>query len=130
MENIKIEETFYENKIPKTLRHIKNNEANPLLEKGWYENGQLQYELIYKTPIRFVKRWNEEGNLYFESESKEIEVQGVSRLQNIKAIYYYPNGQIAKHSEGYGKTQYFDKEGKSITKSEYELSPFYIALPY
>ena len=130
MENIKIEETFYENEKPKTLRHIQDNEPTPILEKGWYENGQLQYERTYNNHILNVKTWDEEGNKFYESQSKEIEIQGVSRQQRIKSITFYPNGQIAKQSEEYGKEKYFDINGENITKPEYESSQFHIENTY
>ena len=99
--------------FPQRLRHFKGNEPAPIFVKEWYQNGQLGFEMIFKKPITFVKRWNEEGNLYNEHESKQIEIQGVNRSQNIKDTYYYPNGQIAKHTEGYEETKYFDKDGNS-----------------
>ena len=130
MKDIKIEETFYENEKPKTLRHIQNNDSTPMLEKGWYENGQLKYEKTYNNHILTVATWDEEGNKFYESQSKQITIQGVSRQQEIKSITFYPNGQIAKQSEGYGKEKYFDINGSTITKSKYESSKFYIENKY
>ena len=126
MDDVRIEETFWSDDTPQRLRHFKGNEPAPIFVKEWYQNGQLGFEMIFKKPITFVKRWNEEGNLYYEYESKQIEIQGVNRSQNIKDTYYYPNGQIAKHTEGYEETKYFDKDGNRIKKSEYESSSFHI----
>ena len=130
MKNIKIEETFYENEKPKTLRHIQDNESTPILEKGWYENGQLQYERTYNNHILTVTTWSEEGNKFYESQSKRITIQGVNRQQEIKSTTFYPNGQIAKQTEGYGKEKYFDINGSNISKLEYESSQFHIENTY
>ena len=92
--DIKIKETFYGNKKPKTLRNktlrnIQNNDSNRMLEKGWYENGQLKYERTYNNHILTVATWDEEGNKFYESQSKNIKIQGVSRQQEIKSIIFY-----------------------------------------
>ena len=43
-DDIRVEERFYVGGKPKKLRHFKGDNPTPLLEKEWYQNGQLKRE--------------------------------------------------------------------------------------
>ena len=125
MNDIKVEETFYPNGNPRTLRHLTGENKEPILEKTWHDNGQLNQENTYREGVRTAKNYDENGNLYYESKGKKYIIQGVTRFIDLSSTTYYINGQIAMQSEGTKNINYFDEEGNSITESEYKSSSFY-----
>jgi len=46
-DDIRVEERFYVGGKPKKLRHFKGDNPTPLLEKEWYQNGQLKRESYF-----------------------------------------------------------------------------------
>ena len=103
-DDIRVEERFYVGGKPKMLRHFKGDNPTPILEKEWYQNGQLKEESYI----------NEEGidirNAYYISGQKNKE--GIGDIEKL----FFEDGQLAydggKFMQG-GK--YFDKEGNEVS---------------
>ena len=141
-DDIRVEERFWVGGKPKKLRHFKGEDPNPILLKEWDINGQILFcKTTNSEGIIRTKAWDEVGNLYADSLSKNILIGGTKQLDSKKAkfihtggitqvkiiseIIYYPNGQIAYKSDG-TNTEYFDEIGTNIAESKYVSSSFYI----
>ena len=63
-DDIRVEEKFYIGGKPKKLRHFKGEEKAPILEKEWYENGQLKSSRFIDEKDRLnVQTWYIDGSM-------------------------------------------------------------------
>ena len=115
-DDIRVEERFWVGGKPKKLRHFKGDNPTPLLEKGWYKNGQLGNE-SYNYDIE-VKSELKNGELEYKSRSyfengqiKHETIKFKNDKENSIRKYWYENGQLSYDEQN---KLHFDQDGNEI----------------
>ena len=123
-DDIRVEERFWVGGKPKRLRHFKGDEKSPILERKWYQNGQLKSE-YYRNNNRITI-----ANAFFINGNKMVEKNDDFEK------YWFDNGQLASKCKEGGKKlkkpKYYDKEGNEMKQLEWseagygcECTPIY-----
>ena len=98
--DIRVEERFWVGGKPKKLRHFKGDEKTPILEKEWYQNGQLKSE------------WGKlEGRKFYIDGTK------ASGIENGIKKTWYRSGQVCTYIDPKdNKEHFFDQDGNEISQ--------------
>jgi len=118
-DDIRLEERFYVGGKPKKLRHFKGDNPTPLLEKEWYQNGQLKRE-SYSYDIEGKAKNGElskESKNYYENGQIESESRDFKNIMaNNHQRFWYENGQLSYDKEN---NSHFNEDGNEIDAEEW-----------
>ena len=97
-DDIRVEERFYVGGKPKKLRHFKGDNPTPLLEKEWYQNGQLKRE-SYSYDIESKAKQGElskESKNYYENVQKFVGIKVIGA----NALTFSVTGDGIQNTDG------------------------------